>query len=130
MVRCKRDERGAAAVEFAILLPLLLLLVFGIVEFSILYNHKQGLHAAAREGARVAALPTSSTSDIEDRVRDALEGVLDDPSAATITVTPSNCDSKPSGTAIKVNVAATDDFDVPLFTEKVDLTGEGEFRCE
>ena len=38
MVRFTHNERGAAAVEFAIVLPLLRLLVFGIVEFSALYN--------------------------------------------------------------------------------------------
>ena len=55
-----RDERGAAAVEMAIVLPLLILILFGIVEFSIYFNRLQGLQAAAREGARVAALPQST----------------------------------------------------------------------
>ena len=66
MVRFKHNERGAAAVEFAIVLPLLVLLVFGIIQFSIAYNRTQGLHAAAREGARYAALPSNTSSEIED----------------------------------------------------------------
>src|SRR5436190_13636937 len=89
-VRRGSDERGAAVVEFAIVLPLLILLVFGIVEFSIAYNRQQGLHAAAREGARVAALPQTTSSEIDTRVRSALSGVLSpsEISAATVTVTP------------------------------------------
>ena len=45
--RMSQPERGAAAVEFALVLPLLILLVFGIVQFAIAYNRTQGLHAMA-----------------------------------------------------------------------------------
>jgi Flp pilus assembly protein TadG len=133
--RCN-NERGAAAVEFAIVLPLLILLVFGIVEFSMLYNRQQGLHAAAREGARIAALPSSTQSDIEDRVRDALDGVLndDDLATASITITPDKthpCDLQPSGTRVVVTVGIEDQVDIPLFDgDAIDLMGRGEFRCE
>ncbi|WP_299167109.1 TadE/TadG family type IV pilus assembly protein [uncultured Arthrobacter sp.] len=49
-------ERGAAAVEFAILLPVLLLLLLGIMEFGRAYNAQIALTNAAREGARVMAI--------------------------------------------------------------------------
>lgn len=49
-------DRGAAAVEFALLLPLLLLLVFGIIDFGRALNAQITLTQAAREGARLAAL--------------------------------------------------------------------------
>jgi Flp pilus assembly protein TadG len=49
-------DRGAAAVEFALLLPLLMLLVFGIVDFGRALNAQITLTQAAREGARMAAL--------------------------------------------------------------------------
>ena len=48
----RHNEKGAAAVEFAIILPLLLLLVFGIVEFSLLMYNKAMITNASREGAR------------------------------------------------------------------------------
>jgi Flp pilus assembly protein TadG len=51
-----RGDRGSAAVEFALVLPLLLLLVFGIVDFGRMLNDKIMLTEAAREGARSAAL--------------------------------------------------------------------------
>jgi len=50
-IKAKRQE-GASAVEFAIILPLLLILVFGIIEFSILFYDKAMLTNASREGAR------------------------------------------------------------------------------
>jgi Flp pilus assembly protein TadG len=55
-MRAWRDEAGAAAVEFAFVLPVLLLLLFGIVEFGRAWNVRQTLTDAAREGARVAAV--------------------------------------------------------------------------
>lgn len=58
-------DRGAAAVEFALILPILLLLVFGIIDFSRAYNARITLSQAAAEGARALAISsaTSSTND-------------------------------------------------------------------
>ena len=52
----RRDDRGAALVEFALVLPVLVLFVFGIVEFGRAYNARIELTSAVREGARAAAL--------------------------------------------------------------------------
>jgi Flp pilus assembly protein TadG len=127
-----RAERGAAAVEFAIILPVLVLIVFGIVQFSIQYNRQQGLHAAAREGARLASLPQTTQDEIGDRVTDALEGISFDTSP-TVSVSPSAtqpCDQR-SGETVVVTVQTTSDVDIPLWgSQTVDLTGRGEFRCE
>jgi Flp pilus assembly protein TadG len=57
-------DRGAAAVEFALLLPLLLLLLFGIIDFGRALNAQITLTQAAREGARLAAL--GNTTDVVD----------------------------------------------------------------
>ena len=56
MSRIKRDDRGAAMVEFAIVLPVLLLILLGIIEFGRAYNAQVSIQAAAREGARELAL--------------------------------------------------------------------------
>jgi Flp pilus assembly protein TadG len=47
-----KDQKGGALIEFAIVLPLLMLLVGGIVDFGILFYNKQVLTNASREGAR------------------------------------------------------------------------------
>jgi hypothetical protein len=65
-----REERGAAAVELAIVLGILLMFAFGIIQFGIAFNRNQGLHAAAREGARIASVG-GAEAEIRDRVRDA-----------------------------------------------------------
>lgn len=52
----RASERGAAAVEFALVAPLLLLLVFGIVSYGYMLNFRQGVSQAAAEGARAAAV--------------------------------------------------------------------------
>ncbi|MFO8241248.1 MAG: TadE/TadG family type IV pilus assembly protein [Dissulfuribacterales bacterium] len=46
------SQRGVAAVEFAIILPILIILIFGIIEFSVLLFDKAMITNAAREGAR------------------------------------------------------------------------------
>jgi Flp pilus assembly protein TadG len=55
-VTCWRSERGAAAVEFALVVPILLALVLGIVEFGRAYNIQISLTHAAREAARSMAI--------------------------------------------------------------------------
>lgn len=63
-----RGQTGAAAVEFAIVVPVLVLLVFGIVQFGMAYNRVQGLNAAVREGARLASVG-ATYSAIQSRVQ-------------------------------------------------------------
>jgi Flp pilus assembly protein TadG len=60
MVKDKKDERGASAIEFAIVLPVLVALLFGIIELSILFYDKAVITNAGREGARagIAFAPT------------------------------------------------------------------------
>lgn len=58
----KASERGAAAVEFALVAPILVLLVFGIIEFSRAYNAQVSLSNAAREGVRVMAISNDQTA--------------------------------------------------------------------
>ncbi|MHA7261630.1 TadE/TadG family type IV pilus assembly protein [Arthrobacter sp. TMN-37] len=52
----RKNERGAVAVEFAIILPVLVLILMGIVEYGRAYNVQISLTQAAREGVRVMAI--------------------------------------------------------------------------
>jgi hypothetical protein len=71
--RLAQRERGAELIEFALVLPLLLLLVLGIVDFGFLFQRLEVVTNAAREGARIAVLPGYNTDDVKDRVNDYLE---------------------------------------------------------
>jgi hypothetical protein len=54
--RIDRSERGVALVEFALILPLLATLIFGVIEFGTMYSSLLEVRSAAREGARLAAV--------------------------------------------------------------------------
>jgi Flp pilus assembly protein TadG len=57
-LRLSRGERGAALVEFALVLPLLLVVIAGVVDFGFLFQRYEVVTNAAREGARLASLPS------------------------------------------------------------------------
>ena len=79
------DARGAALLETAIALPLVLLVAVGIFEFGRAFQTWQVLTNAAREGARVAVLPNPVAGSVEARVREYMtSGQL--PNAATAAV--------------------------------------------
>ena len=65
-----RGEGGNALVEFALVLPLLMLVFAGIVDFGFLFQRYEVITNAAREGARLAVLPGYGTTDVQNRVRD------------------------------------------------------------
>lgn len=74
MIRRTRSERGAELIEFALVFPLLLLLVLGMVDFGFLFQRYEVLTNAAREGARIAVLPGYSNSDVQSRVCNYVQG--------------------------------------------------------
>ena len=63
-----RDQRGASAIEFAIVFPVLILILFGIIEFGVAFFTQEVLTNASREGARagiIQATPKPTESEIE-----------------------------------------------------------------
>lgn len=73
--RRRRTERGAAMVEFAILLPLLLLVIAGIVDLGRAFFTEVALTNAAREGARAAAISTATPADVQVRAQASAPGL-------------------------------------------------------
>jgi Flp pilus assembly protein TadG len=64
-----RAEDGAELVEFAVVAPVMLLVLLGIMDFGLLFQRYHVITNAAREGARIAVLPGYSIpDDVEDRV--------------------------------------------------------------
>jgi len=68
--RLFRSEHGAELVEMAIVTPILLLLVFGIVDFGFMFQRYVVLTNAAVEGARVATMPGYTAADAQARVQE------------------------------------------------------------
>ena len=82
-----RSEKGAALIEAAITVPIILLISVGIFEFGRAYQTWQVLTNAAREGARMAVITTSTDADITARVRNYMQaGSLPNYATATVTI--------------------------------------------
>ena len=82
-----RNERGAALLEAAITLPIILLICVGIFEFGRAYQTWQVLTNAAREGARLAVINGSTDADVTARVRSYMQaGSLANYGTATVTI--------------------------------------------
>jgi Flp pilus assembly protein TadG len=131
--RRAHDQQGAAMVEMALVLPLLLLILFGIIQFGLLLFRYQGMQTAAREGARVASIGTNDTSAILARVDDTLDQLPFGSTEPITTVSPSStrpCQGR-SGQSVTVTVTYDNVVDLPLFPSKTkSLTATAEFRCE
>lgn len=115
-------------VEFALVLPLLVLFVFGIVEFGRAYNAKIELAAAVREGVRAAAIggTTITTTDVQTRTRDAAAGLP----GSKITVNPILCQGSPLPLNAEVTAVYPFQYDIPLLgTRTANLTAKGVMRC-
>ncbi|MFO0839700.1 MAG: TadE/TadG family type IV pilus assembly protein [Phycisphaerae bacterium] len=82
----KKQRRGAAVVEMAIVSPLLFALLFGIIEFGWLFTVQNTLLNAAREGARTGCLQGMTQTDIQTRVTQLLTP-MHLQSKTTVTIT-------------------------------------------
>lgn len=121
-------DRGAAAVEFALVLPILLLLVIGILEFGRAYHVQTTLSNAARDGVRVMALQDSVTAARTTTKASAQSLTLND---AMISVTPSTCSSSAAEPGM-ATVTITYPFALAsgfLPIDDFQLTGKGTMRC-
>ena len=114
-------QKGAEIIEFALILPFLLLILFGIMEFGIVLYDKAIITNASREGARSGVAfkcPVLTTTEIQSVVTNystALVSFAADKAAPDVTVTPfppttiTNCGAN-SGTALTVSVSYSYNF--------------------
>ena len=73
--RIRRDQHGAAALEFAVAVPVLIMLIYGIFRVGLLYEANAGMQHALGEGARFATLfPTPTDAQIRARMTSELFG--------------------------------------------------------
>lgn len=146
-------DSGVAAVEFAIIVPLLLLLVFGIIEFGTLFAQQLALSNGARQGARFAAVPdstditapTSSCAQITQQVQDAASTIGMNGASVAVTITggvhpcASSTDtatypcqgSGGSGVPVTVQAAYVSTPIVPFpYPGAISLAATGQYECE
>ena len=116
-------SRGAVAVEFALVAPVLLALVAGIVEFSHAFNLQISVTQAAREAARTMAI-TNDQGDAETAAENGAPGL--DTAAFAYTFTPTACVA--DGT-VNVEISYTADTLTGIFGSAVTLVGVGAMRC-
>ncbi|MGE5455239.1 MAG: TadE/TadG family type IV pilus assembly protein [Methylocystaceae bacterium] len=106
----KEREAGQALVEMAIVLPLLLLLLFGMVEVGRIYSTSLSMNSIARDAARNGAVGASD-ADIRQLIQD--RGTLLVPERVTVTVIPQTSD-RHRGQALTVKINYLLPINVPV----------------
>ena len=99
----RRNRRAAAAVEFAIVAPVFLLMVFGMIEYGRMVMVYQVLTNASREGARAAVLDGATTSSVQTAVQSYMTAAMI--SGATVTVAPNPPSNAEYGDPVTVTVS-------------------------
>jgi Flp pilus assembly protein TadG len=124
-----RTERGATAVGFALIVPLLIVLVLGIAEFGRAFQVQGTLSAAAREGVRLMALQNDAAA-ARAAVRNAASSLNPRITDAQIVITPSSCPVLDGGsTSVRLTINYPMPYLTGFFGSGVGLTGTGVMRC-
>lgn len=118
------SERGAAAVEFAILLPLLLMLVLGTIEFGRAYNAQITLTNAARDGVRYMAI-AKDPAEAKKKAQTAAASVSSTIPTSDVTLSTEICPTGDQVTlTIKYNLSTITGIAGPF-----SMTGKGVMLC-
>jgi Flp pilus assembly protein TadG len=128
----RNKRRGAAAVEFAIVAPIFVLLVFGMIEYGRMVMVQQVITNASREGARRAVLDGVTATDVQTTVNTYLtNGTV---SGATVTLNPTNPASATAGQPVTVTVSvpytAVSWLPSPFFLGSTTMTAASTMRRE
>lgn len=118
-----RSERGAVAVEFALVLFPLVVLLLGIIEFGLLYNAQITLTNAAREGARTMVI-TNDPAAAKNAVKAAAPYL--DPAVTDAQISVEACSP---GANSETEVSYPYPFVTGFFADSVTLTGVAVMRC-
>jgi Flp pilus assembly protein TadG len=120
----KKSERGQTMVEFALVLPIFVVLLFGIVQFGIAFNNYITLTDAARAGARKAAV-SRNASDPAGQCKAAVMAAADNLDAAVLEPTVSCSSSWAPGSEVTVHAEYPYEislFDLPVFSGQLTTT--------
>lgn len=132
--RMSRDD-GVAAVEFALILPVLALLLFGVLEFGRVWSQYQLFQGAAREGARCAAVASTSDCVVQDEIDQAAAPFDPDENAAIDVLGggggANGCTDDDRGKDVQVSWEQSLAINIPFWNDvTVTPTIKAVFRCE
>ncbi|MBP1949285.1 TadE/TadG family type IV pilus assembly protein [Virgibacillus litoralis] len=125
-----KSQKGQSLVETALILPILLLLVFGITDFGRIFHAYLTLDHAGREAARTAAIG-SADSVIEAKIIDATSSLDED--NLGIVITPGGEANRTSGSEVNITLTYPIDFLTPVIgqiIEEFDLKDTTVMRVE
>ncbi len=100
---CRRNRRGAAAVEFAVVAPLFFLMVFGMIEFGRMIMVQQVITNASREGARMGVLDGATAASVQSAIQTYVQGAS--VQGAQVTVNPDPPSSAGYGEPVTITVS-------------------------
>jgi Flp pilus assembly protein TadG len=119
------NESGVAAIEFAIVLPILLILLFGIIEFSLLLYDKAMITNASREAARTGILFNAGVNVTDDAIDDVVQNYAaanlisfsegDNPPVTSVSREDTNGDTIEFNAGDTLTVTVTYDYDFLVF---------------
>lgn len=126
--RLKKDDNAQALVEFTLILPILILLVLGMIEFGWLLNGKITLNSAAREGARAGVVLDATGADLKNQVMNTVTATTN---LSGLTINSGGSSVTKVNDYIVVTVKAEIDPIIGLYVpNKVTMTSEAKMRCE
>ena len=120
-------QKGQSAVEFALLVPILVVMVFGIIESGRLWMTMNVLTGAAREGVRVAAVTAPDPALVQDAVDNLLTAA--NISGATTTISDPNAANEVTVT-VQIDYSVITGSIVPGLGETLTLTRSATMRWE
>ena len=146
----RRREDGASAVEFALVMPVLVLIVCGIIGFGIVFAQQLSLGNAARQAARFGAVDGPTCADIVQQAKNNAGTIAMSGTSVAVTITrgtnpltaPSACVGAPASSTtepcksgaptdnVYVKTQYTSVMIVPFVRPSFNLNATGAFRCE
>jgi hypothetical protein len=125
-----KEEKGQSMVEFAMILPVLLLIIIGIIEFGFMFSGYLALSNASREAVRTVSLGETDTVAIQ-RAKDV--AIILNPSKMIVSINPSAA-IRDRGDSVRVTIVYEYDFLTPfmesLFGGNLQLEAEATMRVE